>query len=87
MDLLCPVFAMGAFINYTISELGIPDNATSVSITPETTNYTINPLMPGTQYTVQVSYVNEVGESKNNPIGTVCAMLTLHAIGKCASFL
>ena len=66
-DLLCPVF--GATINYTITELGIPDNATVSVIPIDATNYTITPLMPGTEYEVQVTYVNDVGESQDNPLG------------------
>ena len=65
---MCPV--LQTWINYTIIELGVADNVTSVPLPPDATNYTIFPLMPGTSYVVQVSYVNEVGESQNNTIGT-----------------
>ena len=61
----------GAFINYTITELEVEDNETSLFLSPEVTNYTINPLMPGSSYVVAVSYVNEVGESVNNPMGKI----------------
>ncbi len=68
LENLCPVFQ--TYINYTIIELGVPENATSVPLPPEATNYTISPVMPGTSYIVQVSYVNDVGESQNNSQGT-----------------
>lgn len=67
VDMLCPT--LRTIIDYTIIELGMPDNATSVTLSPDATNYTINPLMPGTSYVVQVSYFNEVGESQDNPEG------------------
>ena len=64
-------------INYTITELEVPDNTTSETLPPQALNYTINPLMPGTSYVVQVSYINEIGESRDNPIGNLqLAILT-----------
>lgn len=58
-----------SFINYTIIELGNPDNETSFPIPISSTNFTITPLMPGTTYVVEVSYSNQVGQSQDNPIG------------------
>lgn len=64
LDIFCPV--LRTLLTYTITELGVPDNSTSLSLPPDATNFTINPLMPGTSYVVQVSYINEVGESENS---------------------
>lgn len=70
--LLCPVELV--WVNYTIVELEVLVNASQVSLHPSQSSFTISPITPGTSYTVNVSFVNEVGESLNNPTGedTLC---------------
>lgn len=70
--LLCPVELV--WVNYTIVELEVLVNASQVSLHPSQSSFTISPITPGTSYTVNVSFVNEVGESLNNPSGedTLC---------------
>jgi len=63
--LLCPVELV--WVNYTIVELEVLVNASQVSLHPSQSSFTISPITPGTSYTVNVSFVNEVGESLNNP--------------------
>jgi len=71
--LLCPVELV--WVNYTIVELEVLMNASQVSLHPSQSSFTISPITPGTSYTVNVSFVNEVGESLNNPTGedTLCS--------------
>ena len=56
-------------LTYTVIELEVPGSNVSVRLSPRAVSYVINPLMPGTSYVVTVAYVNEVGESENNPRG------------------
>ena len=65
--LLCPVELV--WVNYTIVELEVLMNVSQVSLHPSQSSFTISPITPGTSYTVNVSFVNEVGESLNNPTG------------------
>ena len=52
------------------------------NITVTDTSFEIRPVMPGTTYNVTVSFVNEVGESLNNPVGTfTCQHNTMEEYG------
>ena len=57
-------------LNYTIVELEVEVNSSMLTFEPGVRDYIITPLMPGTSYTVTVWFVNEVGESLDNPTGT-----------------
>lgn len=65
--LLCPIELI--WVNYTIVELEALVNVSQVPLHPSQSSLTISPITPGTSYTVNVSFVNEVGESQNNPTG------------------
>ena len=65
--LLCPIEEVR--LNYTIVELEVEVDSANLTFVPGTTDYIITPLMPGTSYTVTVWFVNEVGESMDNPTG------------------
>ena len=69
--LLCPVEQ--AWLNYSYVELKVEMESFEITypnITVTDTSFEIRPVMPGTTYNVTVSFVNEVGESLNNPVGT-----------------
>jgi hypothetical protein len=44
-------------------------NSSLVVFPDDVRDYIITPLMPGTSYTVTVWFINEVGESLDNPTG------------------
>ena len=69
--LLCPIEEV--HLNYTIVELEVEVDSANLTFAPGTSDYIITPLMPGTSYTVTVWFVNEVGESLDNPTG-MCIM-------------
>ena len=70
-QLLCPVSE--AVLTYVVTQLEVGRAPVVVRLSPTTTSYTITPLTPGTSYSVTVAYVNDVGESEDNPRGAwVC---------------
>ena len=67
--LLCPIEEVR--LNYSIVELEVEVNSSLVVFPADVRDYIITPLMPGTSYTVTVWFINEVGESLENPIGKI----------------
>ena len=63
--LLCPIEEVR--LNYSIVELEVEVNSSLVVFPADVRDYIITPLMPGTSYTVTVWFINEVGESLDNP--------------------
>lgn len=66
-DLLC--LTEQVWVNYTVVRLEDLVETVMVPLPPSLSMYTIPSITPGTTYTVNVSFVNEVGESMDNPIG------------------
>ena len=73
--LLCPIEEVR--LNYSIVELEVEVNSSLVVFPADVRDYIITPLMPGTSYTVTVWFINEVGESLDNPTGKQSNKLTL----------
>ena len=72
--LLCPIEEVR--LNYSIVELEVEVNSSLVVFPADVRDYIITPLMPGTSYTVTVWFINEVGESLDNPTGKQSDKLT-----------
>ena len=65
--LLCPIEEVR--LNYSIVELEVEVNSSMLVFEAGISDYVITPLMPGTSYSVTVWFINEVGESLDNPKG------------------
>lgn len=65
--LVCPIEEV--LLNYTVTFLDRLVDTVNLQLPPNQREYTIAPIRPGTAYSIDVSFVNEVGESVGNPIG------------------